>query len=249
MNATDVIWVAHRGDAAHYLENTLAAFSGAALLGLTHVEMDVQVTADDVPLVLHDPSLARTHGLDLDVRLHTLEGLARHGIFDARKFDYPVPRLEDFAGWMQSSPGMHAFVEIKKESLRTRGRRRVLEAVTGTLERVRDRCTLISYDARVLSMAKRRGHAVGYVLPGMGRRHALVAKRLAPELLLADYRQIVNAGGVWPGAWDWAAFEVEDEAIAHRLLDLGVLYLETMMPSAMLDAVALSATHGNSTRP
>lgn len=232
--STPPVWVAHRGDAAHCLENTLAAFAGAARIGLTHVELDVQVTDDDVPLVLHDPSLARTHGLELDVRLHTLEELARHGVFDARRFHDPVPRLADFAAWMRNTPDMHAFVEIKKESLHTRGRRRVIEAVTRVLAGIPGRYTLISYDARVLGMARRRGLPIGYVLPTLGRRYRAIAAELAPGLLLADYRQILREGAIWRGNWEWAAFEVKNAATARRLIEVGVRYIETMDPTALI---------------
>lgn len=230
------IWVAHRGDAEHYLENTLAAFAGAAALGLTHVELDVQVTADGVPLVLHDPGLSRTHGLRIDVRRRTLAELSREGIFDPARFDSPVPTLGDFTAWMQETPRMHAFVEIKKESLKTRGRQRVLDVVAEALNPIAGRYTLISYDARVLGMARDRGLPIGYVLPTMGRRYRTIAERLAPELLFADWNQILAAGAIWRGRWDWAAFEVEDSALARRLAKLGVRYLETMTPGALVNA-------------
>lgn len=228
------IWVAHRGDAAHYLENTLAAFAGAAELGLTHVELDVQVTADDVPLVLHDPTLARTHGLDLDVRRHTLAELSREGIFDTARFDYPVPRLRDFTDWMQQTPDMRAFVEIKKESLKTRGRQCVLDVVTEALEPISRRYALISYDARILQMARKRSLSIGYVLPALGRRYRCIAERLAPELLFGDCLQILRKDAIWRGNWQWATFEVDDGATACRLVDLGVRYLETMKPATLM---------------
>lgn len=229
------VWVAHRGDAEHYLENTLAAFAAAAALGLTHVELDVQVTADGVPLVLHDPGLARTHGLDMDVRRHTVAELSHEGIFDAARFDQPVPTLEAFAAWMRETPRLHVFVEIKKESLKTRGRQCVLDVVVEALNPIAGRYTLISYDARVLAMARDRGLPVGYVLPTMGRRYRAIAERLAPELLFADWNQILASGAIWRGRWDWAAFEVEDSATARRLSDLGVRYLETMTPGALVN--------------
>ena len=234
MPRTQPILVAHRGDATHHLENTLAAFAGAAHLGIHHVELDVQVTADGVPIVLHDPNLARTHGLNIDVRTRTFAELSRHGVFDADRFAYPIPRLEDFAVWMHKTPRMHVFVEIKKESLYTRGRKHVLKAVTAELTALTGRYTLISYDARVLAMAQRRGQAIGYALPTLGQRYRAIAERLAPELLFADYRQILHVSKLWPGNWNWAAFEIEDTVTAQRLVNLGVPYIETMDPASFI---------------
>lgn len=51
---------AHRGDAAHFPENTLAAFGAAIESGVEGVELDVHLTADGEPVVIHDYDLART---------------------------------------------------------------------------------------------------------------------------------------------------------------------------------------------
>lgn len=54
--------IAHRGASGPGLapENTLAAFERAVQLGVDAVEIDVRVTADGVPVVLHDATLDRT---------------------------------------------------------------------------------------------------------------------------------------------------------------------------------------------
>lgn len=228
------ILVAHRGDAANYLENTLPAFAGAGKLGLRHVELDVQLTSDGVPLVLHDANAGRTHGVNIDVRRHTFATLVQRGLFDSSRFANPIPRLDEFVSCMAGQSQMHAFVEIKRESLHTQGREQVLRVVTETLHPIAGRYTLISYDARVLGMARRRGMPIGYVLQRMTRRYRKIAERLAPELLFAEVRHILRAGRLWPGGWDWAAFEVEDSATARRLAVLGVRYLETMNPALFM---------------
>lgn len=238
------VLVAHRGDATNYLENTLPAFTSAAQLGARHVELDVQLTSDGIPLVLHDANARRTHGIDIDVRLHKLATLAGKGIFDKRVFDCPVPRLDEFAEWMKANPQMHVFVEIKKESLHTQGRPKVLSVIMDALAPVAGRYTLISYDARVLGMAKRQGQPVGYVLPTMGDPFRMIARQLSPEVLFADYRQILHARGLWPGSWRWATFEVADRAVARRMIALGLDYLETMNPAMLctMPSLALETT-------
>lgn len=52
--------IGHRGVAARAPENTLAGFVEAARLGVGWVELDVQLTADEVPVVFHDDGLERT---------------------------------------------------------------------------------------------------------------------------------------------------------------------------------------------
>ncbi|CAN0021838.1 unnamed protein product [Phaeothamnion confervicola] len=56
--------IGHRGAAAYAPENTLASFREARRRGATWVEIDVKLTRDGVPIVMHDASLKRTMGID-----------------------------------------------------------------------------------------------------------------------------------------------------------------------------------------
>lgn len=51
---------AHRGVSAHLPENTMAAFGRAVELGVAGIELDVQLSGDKVPVVIHDHSVDRT---------------------------------------------------------------------------------------------------------------------------------------------------------------------------------------------
>ncbi len=52
--------IGHRGAAALAPENTLAGVDAAAALGARMVEVDVKLTADGVPILMHDDDLDRT---------------------------------------------------------------------------------------------------------------------------------------------------------------------------------------------
>ena len=56
--------IGHRGAAAYSPENTLESFREARRRGATWVETDIKLTADGVPIVMHDDSLKRTTGVD-----------------------------------------------------------------------------------------------------------------------------------------------------------------------------------------
>lgn len=56
--------IGHRGAAAYAPENTLDSFREARRRGATWVETDVKLTADGVPILMHDASLKRTMGVD-----------------------------------------------------------------------------------------------------------------------------------------------------------------------------------------
>ncbi|MFQ4150585.1 glycerophosphodiester phosphodiesterase family protein [Arthrobacter sp. LAPM80] len=51
---------AHRGVSAHLPENTLPAFSRASELGVDGIELDVHLSADLLPMVIHDDTADRT---------------------------------------------------------------------------------------------------------------------------------------------------------------------------------------------
>ena len=56
--------IGHRGAMAYALENTVASFREASKRGATWIEIDIKLTSDGVPVVMHDESLKRTMGVD-----------------------------------------------------------------------------------------------------------------------------------------------------------------------------------------
>jgi glycerophosphoryl diester phosphodiesterase len=94
--ATEVI--AHRGASGTCPENTLPAFRRAVELGVPMVELDVQLTRDGHPVVIHDSTLERTTSGYGAVRRRTLAEIAA---LDAGRWFAPafagtrVPTLGD----------------------------------------------------------------------------------------------------------------------------------------------------------
>ncbi|MGW2182946.1 glycerophosphodiester phosphodiesterase [Streptomyces sp. NPDC001732] len=81
--ATTVTAVAHRGDPYRARENTLPSIRSALARGADAVEIDVRVTRDGVPVLLHDATLKRLWGHDLRLDRLTraeLAGLTRGGV-------------------------------------------------------------------------------------------------------------------------------------------------------------------------
>lgn len=52
--------LAHRGYPKKHPENTLISFRSALDLSFSHLELDVQLTSDGVPIVIHDTTVNRT---------------------------------------------------------------------------------------------------------------------------------------------------------------------------------------------
>lgn len=52
--------IGHRGAKGHAAENTLASFTKAIDLGVDMIELDIQLSIDKVPMVIHDTTVDRT---------------------------------------------------------------------------------------------------------------------------------------------------------------------------------------------
>jgi glycerophosphoryl diester phosphodiesterase len=69
--------LAHRGWSAHYPENTCLAFKKALSLPIDGLEFDVQLSADEVPVVIHDFTVDRTTDGTGLVASHTAKQLGQ----------------------------------------------------------------------------------------------------------------------------------------------------------------------------
>ena len=56
--------IAHRGFSEKLPENTFPAFDLAIGLGFHNLELDVQLTKDKIPVIIHDSNLLRTTGVN-----------------------------------------------------------------------------------------------------------------------------------------------------------------------------------------
>ncbi|MDH6180616.1 glycerophosphoryl diester phosphodiesterase [Microbacteriaceae bacterium SG_E_30_P1] len=105
----------HRGDAEGGPENTLPALQAVLESSAEFVETDVQLTADGVPILMHDWTLDRTTDGTGPVWASTWEQVRE---LDAGSWVSPdfagirVPHLTEFLGILQPS-GKHAIIELK----------------------------------------------------------------------------------------------------------------------------------------
>ncbi|GAA2275941.1 MULTISPECIES: glycerophosphodiester phosphodiesterase [Kitasatospora] len=102
-----VLAVAHRGDPYRHRENTLASVESALAAGADAVEVDVQLTRDGVPVLLHDPTLERLWGDPRRIGSVTLARLGELGGGELR-----VPTLAQTLKTVAETPGAKLLIDL-----------------------------------------------------------------------------------------------------------------------------------------
>ena len=102
--------LAHRGDWRHATENSLAALLAAVdVPGCDGVEFDVRASRDGVPVLCHDDTLRRVHGVDARVDSLTWAELERIGLVSLEDVLAAVPRHAFLDVELKGDPGRGAF--------------------------------------------------------------------------------------------------------------------------------------------
>jgi len=227
------IIVAHRGYAACRPENTFAALDAAAAAGARWVEIDVQLSADGTPMVLHDPTLERVSGDSRAVFELTAAELAQlsvgePGRFGTRYADARIPTLAGFAEWLSGQPTINAFIELKPESIERFGAATVVSACMAALGPATGRWAPISFDLDTLHLARDAGClSLGWIVRGFDLAIAAKAHALPARWLFCNHERL-PAGPLPAGPWDWVLYEIGDLATGRAMLARGARWLETM---------------------
>ena len=119
--------------------------------GARYIETDVQLTADGIPVLSHDPSLLRVTGQNVVIHETDYETVRAvpagyQERFGDRYRDFRVARLDEFVTLLKLWPRARAFVELKHASLKAHGRTRVVKTVMNTIRPVEKQCVLIAFD-------------------------------------------------------------------------------------------------------
>jgi glycerophosphoryl diester phosphodiesterase len=235
--------VAHRGNAVEFPENTLPAFSSALDLGVRFVELDVQLSRDGVPVVIHDHLLARTTGLPGSVFDHDAAQLCRMEAAERQRFGdryrgVKLPLLSDALALLKGHPEITLFIELKRASLRHFDHDHVVSQVLEVIKPWRSQCVLISFDLVAIHRARLLAEApIGWVLEDSSDHSRLKSEALQPQFLFCDHQKLPAAGRLWQGPWRWVIYEVATLPLALSLAERGADYVETMAVRELGDAL------------
>ena len=227
--------IAHRGYAARFPENSLPGIEAAIRAGARFVEMDVQLSADGVPVLFHDKTLKRVCGVPGAVHDYSLATLMtmtapERDRFGERYADNRLASLAQAVGLFEMHPDVTAFVEIKRVAEQRFGVQPVLDAVLAVLSPVAARCVLISFSVPLLAEASRRadidaGRSLGGVVSRWADREYLSGLGLG--YLFCNVRGLPASGPLAFESAQLAVYEVSDPKVALALAARGVNFIET----------------------
>jgi len=221
--------VAHRGDRAGGVENTLAGFAAATAAGARFAECDIQFSRDLVPMVVHDNNLKRLCSRP-DIKV--TETLAD----DLRKICEPhflLSSLPELLEWLKTEPGVTLFIEIKPPIRRRLTDRSIVRRIKQLLPtELLSQLVIISQSARLLdACAGEIACSVGWVAEGTREPDSPIKYIFMPWKRAADM-----------GRWQMQGvrvgfYTVNDAAQAISLRQAGADLVETNFFSRMVQEI------------
>ena len=242
--------IAHRGASGYAPENTLAAFELAVRQGADAFELDVRLTKDGAPVVVHDAVLDRTTSLTGPVRARTLAELraadAGHWYtgdggrtFPFRGMGLQLPTLAEV---LWTFPALPVLVEVKEPEVQEAVRRVLVE------EGATERCVVASERPDALALFREAPFACGASGPEIAALYrAVLFRRALPQaryrllsvplryhgLPVPTRRFVAAARALGCPVHVWT---VNDPATARRLWARGVAGVVTNVPEAMVES-------------
>ncbi|HEV2350334.1 MAG TPA: glycerophosphodiester phosphodiesterase family protein [Terriglobia bacterium] len=244
-----VLNIGHRGAAGEAPENTMMSFDLALRRGADGIELDVHLSSDGVPVVIHDPRLERTTsggGPVSALPVSVLRRLDAGSWFNRR---YPararhryaglkIPTLNEVLKWVHRHNCL-AFIEIKQGGANyPRIEEKVLEEIYGT--GAATLATVISFSLptleRVRQLDSRIALGLDFTRPVLAIRRAcsIGAASLLPHWALATRGFIGRAhrGGFRVMAWD-----VNPPVLMRRKILDGVDGIITSHPARLAEVL------------
>lgn len=241
--------IAHRGASKEAPENTIASINRALDLGANFIEIDVRLSKDRIPVVIHDPSPARMIGVKSAPAVNQMT-LAEIQQFDIGKLfgkafiGEKIPTLLDVLNLNWKKTGL--MIEIKKSVQQPKV---VVKAVFEVLAQTSLPLPFIiigSFSPEIISEAKNSLDQINQPIELIGiaekpdmidafieldiKRLALWYKLISPELI--NYLE-ENGIDIW-------SFTIDDLKTAQFLISLGVNGIISNDPQAMIESKSLN---------
>jgi glycerophosphoryl diester phosphodiesterase len=244
MNAFRLLhMVAHRGNAHDFPENSLLALRSAVELGARFIEIDVHLSSDGTPMVVHDRQLARIANFEeLPAAQLALLGAGQPERFGERFRDSRIESLATTLGVLEGRPELTAFVVIGGACVHRFGRERAISQIVRALKPVRSRCVLGSADLPTIHAARSlAGYPIAWVIPAYDNHTRLKYEALQPDFLFCDRTFLPATGALWRGPWRWVVSEVDTLETVLALAARGAHFVATRDVRSLSEAMRAHA--------
>lgn len=224
--------IAHRGWQKRFPENTLLAVKNAIDVGAKHIEVDIQLTADHIPVLFHDPSLHRMCNDSASISDLTLEQLSDFSAYEPGRFgDHflgtPITPLSDCIELIANYDEVTLYVEVKQESLHRFGHDLMLATLLPMLKHIQPQCYVISFDFEILKLCKNLGwNKLAPVLNNWEEAFSDQMAKLQPPLLFCNANLFGDKTAV-DLPYPCAIYEIDDYKTAEQLILEGAALIET----------------------
>jgi len=185
--------IGHRGASAYEPENTLSSFDLAIAQGVDALEFDVNLTRDDVPVIIHDTTLERTTDGSGKVREKSLAQVKKLNAA-AKALNHrfeSVPTLEEVVGRYHEK--MRLMVEIKYGSSFFKGIERKVISILENSDAIDD-CEIISFDFDCIRKVRaiRSDVSTGIIFSGKISDFTRIASEIGCSALHPSYDYITK---------------------------------------------------------
>ena len=221
---------AHRGDVKHFPENTLPAFAAAVAKGAHMIELDVYLTRDGVPVIIHDSTVDRTTdgtGNVTDFTFAEIRKLDAGSWFDPKFAGTRIPTFQETLGvipryilcnvHLKNAPGLAATVA-----------RTILETdrlghcfLACSLEQAEE-ARLVAPEISICNMSERRDTLARYVDATHNARAGFLQVHYKTDAGLPEEMQRIKGLGIVA-----SYFYADTPEEIRRVADAGVNYILT----------------------
>lgn len=233
-------FIAHRGYASAYPENTLIALDAARKAGAEYVEVDIQLSADFIPVLYHDRDLQRLCQQTGAIHDYTFSELEKFNVTDKEKFsdiyaENKITALHEFVDYLKAHSELNVFIELKRSMIEKFGEDKVLDAVLPMFDGMQKQICFISYNQDILkSIHNNTEFTTGIVVDDWAEYNK--SSDWESEWLFCSVEGLPKNNDDLNVNPKIAIFEVGNIGVVNHLLAKGICYLETFRIDEMLKA-------------
>ncbi|MFD1850557.1 glycerophosphodiester phosphodiesterase [Oceanobacillus bengalensis] len=188
--------IAHRGASKYAPENTLPAFELAYQMKANGIETDVQLTKDNIPILIHDEKVNRTTngtGYVKDLTYREIKVLDAGSWFSSDFTGTTILSLEEFLEWIRFKP-LYLNIELKNNKIDYKHLESIVYENLMKYQLL-DRTTLSTFNPSSVERLKPMNQSIGVAFLTSKKKSNLVshAKKLGANALHIKYKLLNKA--------------------------------------------------------